>query len=106
VVFFLTLFYPLPLCEKKGSNFCFWTGIVFLTGQVIFFPEWPKESLLICNWPHSVGENHFIVMKLFNRDSAIQKCFQKILHSLQVRKFGSLPTVRATYHTVRTPSCP
>jgi hypothetical protein len=62
--------------------------------------------MLVCNWPHSVGQNHFFVKMLFNRDSAIQKCFQKILHSLQVRKFGSLPTVRTTFHTVRTPICP
>jgi hypothetical protein len=33
--------------------------------------------LLVCNWPHSVGQNHFFVQMLFNRDSAIQKCFQK-----------------------------
>jgi hypothetical protein len=32
--------------------------------------------------------------------------FHKILHNLQVRKFGSLPAVRTTCHTVRTPSCP
>jgi hypothetical protein len=38
-------------------------------------------------------------MMLFNRDSAIQKCFQKILHSLQVKKFSSLSAVR-------TPNCP
>jgi len=30
----------------------------------------------------------------------------KILHSLQVKKFGSLPAVWTTCHTVRTPSCP
>jgi hypothetical protein len=45
-------------------------------------------------------------MMLFNRDSAIHKCFQKILHSLQVRIFGSLPVVWTTCHTVQTPSCP
>jgi hypothetical protein len=27
---------------KKGEYFYFWTGIVFLTGQVIFVSEWPK----------------------------------------------------------------
>jgi len=43
---------------------------------------------------------------VFNRDSAIQKCFQKILHCLQVKKFGSLLAVRTTCHTVQTPSCP
>jgi len=52
--------------------------------------------VLVCNWPHSVGQNHFFVKMFFNRDFAIQKCFQKILHSLQVRKFGSLPTVQTT----------
>jgi len=41
-------------------------------------------------------------MMLFNRDSAIQKSFQKILHSLQVRKLGSLQAVQTTCHTVRT----
>jgi hypothetical protein len=40
---------------------------------------------------------------LFNRDSSTQKCFQKILHSLQVRKSGSLSTVRTTCRTIRTP---
>jgi hypothetical protein len=34
--------------------------------------------LLVCNWPHSVGQNLFFVKMIFNRDSAIQKCFQKI----------------------------
>jgi hypothetical protein len=63
-------------------------------------------SLLVCNWPHSVGQNHFFEKMLFNRDSAFQKCFQKILHSLQGRKFGSLPAVRTTCHTVWTPICP
>jgi hypothetical protein len=60
---------------------------------------------LVCNWPHPVGQNHFIIMMLFNKDSAIQKSFQKILHGLQVRKFGSLPAVRTTCHTVRTLIC-
>jgi hypothetical protein len=45
-------------------------------------------------------------MMLFNRDSAIQKCFQKILHSLQVRKFSSLSAVRTTCHPVQTPNYP
>jgi hypothetical protein len=30
---------------KRGSNFCFWTGIVFLTGQVIFCPKMAKEGV-------------------------------------------------------------
>jgi hypothetical protein len=39
------------------------------------------EQVLVCNWPHFVEQNHFCVKMFFNRDSAIQKCFQKILHS-------------------------
>jgi hypothetical protein len=35
----------------------------------------------------------------FNKDSAIQKCFQKTLHSLQVKKFGSLSAVRTPIST-------
>jgi hypothetical protein len=33
--------------------------------------------LLVCNWPHSVGQNHFFVKILFIRDSAIQKCSRR-----------------------------
>jgi hypothetical protein len=29
-------------------------------------------TLLVCNWPHFVGQNHFFVMMLFNKDFAIQ----------------------------------
>jgi hypothetical protein len=29
--------------------------------------------MLVCNWSHSVGQNHFFVNMLFIRDSAIQK---------------------------------
>jgi hypothetical protein len=61
------------------------------------------SKLLVCNWPHSIGQNHLFVKMLFNKDSAIQKCFQKILHSLQVKKFSFLPAVRTTCHTVRMP---
>jgi hypothetical protein len=63
------------------------------------FWKFPVEVLLVCNWSHSIAQNHFFVKMLFNRHSAIQKYFQKILHSLQVRKFSSLLAVR-------TPSCP
>jgi hypothetical protein len=33
--------------------------------------------LLVCNWPHSVGQNHFFIKMLFIRDSTIQKCFRR-----------------------------
>jgi len=64
------------------------------------------SMLLVCKWPHFVGQNHIFVKMFFNRDSAIQKCFQKILHSLQGRKFGSQPAVQTMCHTIWMPLCP
>jgi hypothetical protein len=89
VIFLLLCFTLCPFVTKRGSNFYFWTGIVFLTGQVIF--------VLVCNWPHYVGKK-----SLLCKDSAIHKCLQKILHNLQVRNFGSLPAVKTPCHPVRT----
>jgi len=33
--------------------------------------------LLVCNWPHSVRQNHFFVKMFFIRDSVIQKCSRR-----------------------------
>jgi hypothetical protein len=45
VWFFLLLCSTLcPFVTKKGG--VIWTGIVFLTGQVIFVPEWPKGEFV------------------------------------------------------------
>jgi hypothetical protein len=33
--------------------------------------------MLVCNWPHSVGQNHLFAKMLFNRDSTIHKCFRR-----------------------------
>jgi hypothetical protein len=33
--------------------------------------------MLVCNWPHSVGQNHFVVKMLFNKDSTIQSTSRK-----------------------------
>jgi len=33
--------------------------------------------LLVCSWSHSVGQNQFFVMMLFNRDSAIQSASRR-----------------------------
>jgi len=35
-----------PFVTKRGSNFNFWTGIVFLIDPVIFVPKWPKEEFV------------------------------------------------------------
>jgi hypothetical protein len=33
--------------------------------------------VLVCNWPHFVGQNHLYVKMLFIRDSAIHKCSRR-----------------------------
>jgi len=62
--------------------------------------------MLVCkfatfNWTKSLH-----CKDAFYQGFRYSEVFQKILHSLQVRKFGSLPVVRTTCRTVRTPSCP
>jgi hypothetical protein len=43
---YYSVFTLCPFVTKRRSNFYFWTGIVFLTGQVIFVPEWPKGEFV------------------------------------------------------------
>jgi len=78
VIFSNTLFYPLSFCDKKGEYFFIWTGIVFLTCQVFLSQNAQIGSLLVCNWLHSVGQNHFHVMMLFIKGSVI---FRSLLFS-------------------------
>jgi hypothetical protein len=94
-----------PLWQKWGVIFDLDRDCIFKPVKWFLSQIGQRGSLLVCNWPHSVGQNHFYVMMLSKRDSAIQKCFQKILHSLQVRKFNSLSAVRTTCHTVWTTIC-
>jgi hypothetical protein len=56
----------------------------------------PQEELLVCNWPHSVGQNHFFLMMFNKQGFRYLECFQKILHSLQVRKIRSFAAVQTT----------
>jgi hypothetical protein len=53
--------------------------------------------LLVCNWLHSVGQNHFFVMMFFIRDLVSFRAFifrvMKILHIFQVREIGSLTSI-------------
>jgi hypothetical protein len=60
-------------------------------------------KLLVCNWAHSVGQNHFFVMMLFNRDSAIQSASRRFCTIYKSK--NSVPC-QSTYHTVRTSNCP
>jgi len=45
-LFLLLCFTLCPFVTKRESNFYFWIGIVLLTGQVIFVPEWPNEEFV------------------------------------------------------------
>jgi hypothetical protein len=64
------------------------------------------ESLLVCNWPHYVGQNHLCVMMLFNKDSTIQSASENFAQDFESEKFGSLSTVQTMCLTVQTPNCP
>jgi hypothetical protein len=44
--FFLLCFTLCPFVTKNGEYFYIWDGIVFLTSQVIFVPEWPKGEFV------------------------------------------------------------
>jgi hypothetical protein len=65
-----------------------------------------NNVLLVYNWPHSVGQNHFFVKMFFIRDSDIQKCSKRFCTVCKTEKSGSLPAVRTTCHPVRTLICP
>jgi hypothetical protein len=46
-------------------------------------------SLLVCSWPHYVGQNHFFVKILFNKDSAIQSASRRFCTVYKSKNFGS-----------------
>jgi hypothetical protein len=49
-----TLFTICHFETKRGSIFCFGSGMFFQTGQVFFVQEWPKEEFVsILCWQHS-----------------------------------------------------
>jgi hypothetical protein len=65
-------------------------------------------NVLVCNWPHSVGQNHFIVKMLFNRNFASQKSQFPASRSDDVSSrpdahLSKASAVRTTCHIVRTP---
>jgi hypothetical protein len=71
VVFLILCFALCLFVTKNGSIFFIWTGIVSITGQVFLAQNGQRGSLLVCNWLHYVGQNHFHVMMLLNRDFVI-----------------------------------
>jgi len=64
------------------------------------FQNGQRRSLLVCNWLHSVGQNHFYVMMLLNRDSVVFRVFLfKVIilkDSAQIpRKSYRIPCIRS-----------
>jgi hypothetical protein len=76
----------------------------FQTGQVIFVPEWPKGEFvsilaLFCVWTKSL-----ICKDAANRGSTVQSEVRRNSSSLSAVRTPTVPapSVRTTYHTVRT----
>jgi hypothetical protein len=66
-----------PLRQKRGSIYLFWTENVFLTRSSDFCPRMAKWGVcsFLC-WLHYVGQNHFYVMLLLSQGC----CFIQSLH--------------------------
>jgi hypothetical protein len=68
--------------------------------------------LLVCNWLHSVGQNHFFVMMLLNRDSAIQSASRRFCtvykseksNPLQPSGQHDIPSGRPTVQSIIRPN--
>jgi hypothetical protein len=123
VLFLLLLYFTLyPFVTKRGSNFYF-LDVECISKSVKWFlsHNGQRGSLLGFDWPHSVfGQNRLYVKMLYQGFHYSEWC-QKILHCLQVRIFQfpvsrlddvssrldphlqTVPFVRTTCHTVRTP---
>jgi hypothetical protein len=75
---------------KRGSNFYFDRDCIFNRSSD-FCPRRAKRgSLIVCNWPHSVGKNHFFVMMLLNRDSATQSASRRFCTVYKSKKSDPL----------------
>jgi hypothetical protein len=67
-----------------------------------------RGSLLFCNWLHSVRQNHFYVMILLNKDSAIQRSSRRFctvyksekLDPLQPSGRRDIPSGRPTIQSI------
>jgi hypothetical protein len=86
-----------------------WTEIVFLTGQVIFVPEWPKgefvsffvgyillDKITLCNVAAFTGMLRY-------PESTLQLCSsRRFCEVFKEVYFGSLSAIRMTYSPVQT----
>jgi len=68
-------------------------------------------TLLVCNWLHSVGKNHFYVIMHLNRDSAIQRSSRRFCtvyksdesDPLQPSERRDIPSGRPTIQSIICP---
>jgi hypothetical protein len=51
-------------------------------------------SMLVCDWLHSVGQNHFYVMMLFNRDSVIESSSRRVCTAYKLVKSNPFQSSR------------
>jgi hypothetical protein len=68
--------------------------------KILLWAISPKEvlRLLVCNWPHSVGQNHLFVKMLFNRNSVIQKWVRRFYTACKSEK--SIPCQPSGRHVI------
>jgi hypothetical protein len=113
VLFYYSVLPFVPLWQKGGVIFLFGPGMYFKIGQWFLSQNGQRGSLLGFDWLHSDWKNHLYVKMLYQGSHYSEWC-QKILHCLQVRRFrfpvsrpdaylSTVPSVRTTCHTVRTP---
>jgi hypothetical protein len=76
VVFRILCFTLCPFETKRGSIFCFGPGLHFSPVKCFLSQNGQRGSLLVCDWLHSVGQNHFYVMMLIIQGC----CFIQSLH--------------------------
>jgi len=65
-----------------------------------------RPDLPLCQEASNCWTKSLLCNDAFKQGFRYSECFQKILHSLQVRKIRSLVAVRTTWYTVRRPNCP
>jgi len=98
VVFFLLLCFTLcPFVTKRGSNFYFWPGMYFQTGQVIFVPEWPKGEFVSILASFCVWTKSLMCKDAVNRDSTCQSIFRRLCTTKKIEDFR-FPVNRPDVH--------
>jgi hypothetical protein len=103
--FLYTLFYPLFFWNKKGEYFFdLDRNCIFKLVKWFLSKNSQRGRLLVCDWLHSVGQNHFYVKLLFNQGCC---CYSKsrIHYVLQRRFCTEFKTVKSDpLHSFGCPS--